>query len=326
MKRILGSLSGCLLLVLCSGVFAPSAVAQAWPAKPIRLLVGFPPGGGADLLARMLAEKLTAGLGQAVVVDNKPGQGAAIATEQGAKAAPDGYTLLLANIGTMALNPAIYPNYPIDPRRDVAPISSLVTYSLVIFVPSDLPAKTLPEFVALAKARPGQLNYGSSGNGGVTHIAAEQFKRAAGVDIVHVPYKGSGPAMTDVAAGRLQMQIDILAVGDPFMQSGKVRALASTSPQRSSLSPDLPTAQELGIPYTWSGWQALVAPAGTPRPIIDRLNSEVRKALADPDLIRRLHAQGNVPAPSSPEELTALIATDLERMGKVIREAGIKAD
>ena len=326
MERFVKSLPGLLLFAMLGSVLAPVAIAQDWPLRPIRLLVGFPPGGGADILARLLAEKLTAGLGQPVVVENKPGQGGAMATEQGARAAPDGYTFLLANIGTLTLNPAIYPNYPIDPKRDIVPVSRLVTYSLVIFVPSELPARTLPEFVALAKARPGQLNYGSSGNGGVTHIAAEQFKRAAGVDIVHVPYKGSGPAMTDVAAGRLQMQIDLLAVGDPFMQSGKVRALASTSPQRSPLAPNLPTAQELGIPYTWSGWQALVAPGGTPRPIVDRVNNEVRKALADPELVRKLHAQGNVPAPSSPEELTALIAADLERMGTIIREAGIKAD
>ena len=326
MQRILRLFVGPLFVALSWVVFASTAAAQDWPTKPIRLLLGFPPGGGADLLARLMADKLSVGLGQPVVVENRPGQGGAIATEMGAKATPDGYTLLMANIGTLTLNPAIYANYPIDPKRDIAPISRLVTYAFVIFVPSDLPAKTLPEFVAMAKARPGELNYGSSGNGGVTHIAAELFKRAAGVDIVHVPYKGSGPAMTDVAAGRLQLQIDLLAVGDPFMQSGKVRALASTSAQRSPLAPHLPTAQELGIPYTWTGWQAIVAPAGTPRPIIDRLNQEVRKALADPDLVRKLNAQGNDAAPSSPEELAALIASDGDRMGKLIREAGIKAD
>jgi tripartite-type tricarboxylate transporter receptor subunit TctC len=311
-------------LALALSLAAPAVTAQTWPAKPVRLLVGFPPGGGVDLLARLLADKLAPGLGQPVVVDNRPGQAAAVATELGAKAAPDGYTLLMANIGTMALNPAIYPAYPVHPTRDFAPISRLVTYSLVIFVPADGGAANLNELVAMARARPGQLNYGSAGNGGITHIAGELFKRAAGIDMVHVPYKGSAPAMTDLAAGRLQMQIDITGVAAPF--AGRVRPLASTGAQRSALSPDLPTAQELGIPFALSGWQAIVAPAGTPPAIVERLNREVRKVLADPDVIRRLNAQGNDPAPSSPEELAALIARDGERMGKVIRDAGIKAD
>lgn len=314
------------LMSLALGVAAAAmpADAQSWPSKPVRLLVGFPPGGGVDLLARVLAERLAVSLGQPVVVDNRPGQAATVATEMAAKATPDGYTLLMANIGTMALNPAIYPNYPVTPTRDFAPISRLVTYSLVIFAPADTAPASLIDFVAMARARPGQLNYGSAGNGGITHVAGELFKRAAGVDLMHVPYKGSALAMTDLAAGRLQMQIDILGVATPF--ASRVRPLASTGPQRSALSPQLPTAQELGIPFTLTGWQAIVAPAGTPPAIIDRLNREVRKALADPKVVEKLHAQGNDPAPSSPEELTALIASDGERMGKVIRDAGIKAD
>ena len=324
-SRLIRRIAGALALAVCAIVSIPAS-AQEWPNKPIRLLLGFPPGGGADLLARILADKLSAGLGQPVVVENRPGQGGAMATEMGARSAPDGYTLLMANIGTLTVNPALYPNHRVDPMRDVAPISRLVTYSLVIFVAGDLPAKALPELVALAKTRPGSLNYGSAGNGGITHIAGELFKRTAGVDIVHVPYKGSGPAMIDVAGGVLQMQIDILGVAEPFLKSGKVRALASTSEQRSPLAPSLPTAQELGVPFVLNGWQAIVAPAGTPRPIIDRLNSEVRKALGDPEVVRKLNAQGNVPAPSTPEELTALIAADGQRMGRVIRDAGIKLD
>lgn len=324
-SRLTRRIAGALALAVCAIVSFPAS-AQEWPNKPIRLLLGFPPGGGADLLARILADKLSAGLGQPVVVENRPGQGGALATEMGARAAPDGYTLLMANIGTLTVNPALYPNHRVDPTRDVVPISRLVTYSLVIFVAGDLPPKTLPELVALAKARPGTLNYGSAGNGGITHIAGELFKRTAGVDIVHVPYKGSGPAMIDVAGGVLQMQIDILGVAEPYLKSGKVRALASTSEQRSPLAPSLPTAQELGVPFVLNGWQAIVAPAGTPRPIIDRLNSEVRKALGDPEVVRKLNTQGNVPAPSTPEELAALIAADGQRMGRVIRDAGIKLD
>lgn len=299
-----------------------------WPqARPIRLLVGFPPGGGVDLLARVLAERLQAGLGQAVVVENRPGQAATLATEQGMRAAPDGYTLTMCNIGTMALNPALYRNYPVDPERDVQPVSRLVTYSLVFFVPASSPARTLGEFVALAKARPpGALNYGSAGAGGITHVAPEVFARAAGIALTHVPYRGSAPAMADLAGGRLDLQMDIWGVGEGNVQAGRVRALATSGEARSALAPDLPTAREAGVDYALSGWQGLIAPRGTPRPVVERLNAEVRRALADPEVVRRLAAQGNEAAPSSPEELAALIAADRRRMGEVIRAAGITAD
>jgi tripartite-type tricarboxylate transporter receptor subunit TctC len=322
MRRILLALT-CLVGGLLAAV---PAMAQEWPTtRPIRLLVGFPPGGGVDLLARVIGERVGAALGQVIVIENRPGQAATLATEVGMRSPPDGYTLTMANIGTMTLNPALSRNYPIDPERDVQPISRLVTYSLFCFVPADGP-RTLAEFIADARARPGAVNYGSAGAGGITHVAPEIFARAAGVTMTHVPYRGSAPAITDVAAGRINLQMDIWGVGEGNVQAGRVRALATSAAQRSSLAPDVPTAREAGLDWSFSGWQAIVAPRGTPRPIVDRLNAEIRRILADPDVVRRLAAQGNEPAPSTPEELGALIASDRRRMGEVIRALGITAD
>ena len=278
-----------------------------------------------DLLARVMAERLGAGLNQSVVVENRPGQAATLATELGMRAAPDGYTLTMANIGTMTLNPALYRNYPIDPERDVQPVSRLVTYSLFLFAPADGP-RTLADFIADARARPGAVNFGSAGAGGITHVAPEIFARAAGITMTHVPYRGSAPAMADVTGGRIGLQMDIWGVGEGAVSSGRVRALATSAAARSPLAPGVPTAREAGLDWSLSGWQALIAPRGTPRPIVDRLNAEIVRALADPDVVRRLAAQGNEAASSTPEELGALIAADRRRMGDVIRALGITAD
>jgi tripartite-type tricarboxylate transporter receptor subunit TctC len=311
---------------------AGPAAAQApteppWPAaRPIRLLVGFPAGGSVDLLARVLAEKLSAALGQAILVENRPGQAATLATETGARAAPDGYTLLMANIGTMAINPHIYRAYPVDTLRDVQPLSRLVTYQLFFFVPAELAARTLPEFIELARPRPGQWNFASAGAGGIVHVAGELFNRTAGLSLVHVPYRGTVQSMADLATGRVQLQIDIWGAGEAFLNQGRLRALATSGPERTPLAPDVPTAREQGVDYVLTGWQAMVAPAGTPRPVVDRLNAEIKRALADPEVARRLRAQGNEPAPSTPGELRELIAADRARMGQVVREAGIAVD
>lgn len=312
------------LSLLAAGALALPAVAQdAWPSRTIRLLVGFPPGGGVDLLARVLAEKMQQSLGQPIVIENRPGQAAGLATEQGARAAPDGYTLTMANIGTMTINPHLYRNY-LDTTREVTPISRLVTYNVFVFIPAELPVRTLPEFVAYARARPGQLNYGSAGSGGITHIAAELLNRAAGMQIVHVPYRGSAPAMADVAGGRIHMQTDIWGVGEGMVQSGRVRAIAVSGHRRSPLAPEVPTAIEQGVPFELEGWQALIGPAGLPRPIVDRVNAAVHSALADPEVAQRIRAQGNEPGPSTPEELTALIARGRPAMGEVVRAVGIE--
>jgi tripartite-type tricarboxylate transporter receptor subunit TctC len=302
----------------------PALAQEAWPARPIRLLVGFPPGGGVDLLSRVLAERMQQDLGQPIIIENRPGQAAGLATELGARAAPDGYTLTMANIGTMTINPHLYRGY-IDTRRELTPISRLVTYNVFVFVPADLPVRTLPEFVAFARARPGQLNFGSAGSGGITHIAAELLNRAAGMQLVHVPYRGSAPAIADVAGGRIQMQTDIWGVGEGMVQSGRVRAIAVSGRSRSPLAPEVPTAAEQGVPFELEGWQAMIGPAGLPRPIVDRVNAVLRAALADPGVAQRIRAQGNEPAPSTAEELAALIARGRDAMGEVIRAAGIEA-
>ncbi len=312
------------LLALLS---AAPAAAQEWPARPIRLIVAWPPGGGADLVARMVAQQLTVALGQPVVVENRPGAAGTIGSEIGVRAAPDGHTLLAVNLGTMAINPALYANHPFDTVRDVQPIGGMVTNPFVIFVSAELPVRDLASYVAHARTRPGVLHFGSSGNGGVTHIAAEMFARAAGVQLVHVPYRGSGPAMNDLAGGRTQMQIDLWAVGEPVVQAGRVRALALTATARSPLTPDLPTTAEAGLPqYTISSWQGVVAPVGTPMPIVERLNREIRAAVLNPEVAARLRATGNEPAPSTPAEFGALIASERERMTAIIREASIKID
>lgn len=310
------------LSLLVAGSLARPALAQdAWPSPPIRLLVGFPPGGGAVLLARVLAKKMQH-LGQPLVIENRPGQAVGLATEIGARAAPDGYTLTMANIGTMTINPHLYRNY-LDTTREVTPISRIVTYNVFVFIPAELPVRNLAEFMAYARARPGQLNYGSAGSGGITHIAAELLNRAAGMQIVHVPYRGSAPAMADVAGARIQIQTDIWGVGEGMVQSGRVRAIAVSGPRRSPLAPDVPTAIEQGVPFELEGWQKMAGPAGLPRPIVDRVNAALRNALADPAVLQRIRAQGNEPAASTPDELAALIAQGRPAMGKVIRAAGI---
>lgn len=323
MRRLVLLVLG-LLAALPAKAQAPE---PAWPAaRPIRLLVGFPAGGSVDLLARTVAERMAAGLGQTIVIENRPGQAATLATEAGARAAPDGYTLLMANIGTMTINPNIYANYPIDTTRDIQPLSRLVTYQLFFFVPAELPARTLPEFIAMARGRPGQWNFASAGAGGIVHIAGELFNRAAGLQLVHVPYRGTVMSMADLATNRVQLQIDIWGAGAAFHDQGRLRALATSGPTRSDSAPHVPTAREQGVDFELTGWQAMVAPAGLPRPIVDRLNAEIRRALADPEAARRIRAQGNDPAPSTPEELAALIVADRERMRRVVREANISAD
>jgi tripartite-type tricarboxylate transporter receptor subunit TctC len=233
---------------------------------------------------------------------------------------------MMADIGTMAINPNIYRNHPVDTLRDIQPLSRLVAYQLFFFVPAEMPARTLPEFVALARSRPGQWNYASHGVGGIVHIAGELFERAAGLGLVHVPYRGTVQSIADLAAGRVQLQIDIWGAGEAFVQNGRLRVLATSGPERSPLAPGVPTAREQGVDFELAGWQAMVAPAGVPRPITGRLNAEIRRALADPDVARRVRAQGNEPAPTSPEELRELIAADRERMGRILRDAGITAD
>ena len=318
-----------LQLLFAAGLCAivQAAAAQVFPDRPIQLLVGFPPGGGVDIVARQLAETLSVQLGQRVVVENKAGAAGNIAMEAVARAKPDGYTLLMGNLGMLSANPALYPKLSFDPAKDFAPIARVVVTPLVAVVPAALPAQNLAQFVALARARPGEFNFGSGGNGNINHLAGELLKLQSSIQMQHIPYKGSAPALVDLAGGRIQLMVDGGNVVQPFVKDGRARALAVTGETRSPAMPDVPTAKESGMPdFVIYGWQGVLAPTGTPQAIIDRLSAEIGKALAAPDLKSRLSAQGTEPSYQSPAEFRAYIASEQKRWAEVIVSAKIKLD
>ena len=311
-----------LALTAAGGAFAQAG----YPNRPVNMVVGFAPGGGTDTVARILAKTLGDALGQQVVVENKAGAGGNIATDHVAKAAPDGHTLLLGNVGSLTVAPHIVANLPYDPLHDFAPITMAVVFANVVVVPASLPAQTLAEFVKLAREKPGTITYGSSGIGGAGHLSGELLKDAAKIDIVHVPYKGGGPAMQGLLGGQIHAYFAAPASVVGHLKAGRVRALATTGPKRAQLLPDVPTIAESGYPgYEAMNWYAYVAPAKTPKDIIDRLNREIVKALAAPDVIALLQKQGMEPSSSSPEELARYIAREYETWGRVVKQAGIKA-
>jgi tripartite-type tricarboxylate transporter receptor subunit TctC len=315
------------LLAAVALAWTGSAFAQgAYPSRPISMVVGFQPGGGADTVARILAKNLGDVLGQQVVVENKAGAGGNIATDYVAHAAPDGYILLLSNVGSLAVAPHIVANLPYDPLRDFAPITMAVVFANVLVVQSSLPVHTLAEFVKLAREKPGTITYASSGIGGAGHLAGELLKMMAKIDIVHVPYKGGGPAMQGMLGGQvLAFFATPVSVGG-HIKSGKVRAIATTGPKRADLLRDVPTVAESGYPgYEAMNWYAYVAPAQTPQDIIERLNREIAKALAAPEVIALLQKQGLKPSSSSPAELARYIKSEYETWGNVVKQAGIKA-
>jgi len=315
-----------LLCVLMLAV-APFAAAQAYPDKPIQLVVGFPPGGGVDIVARQLAEKLSDLLGQRVVVENRAGAAGNVAMEYVARAKSDGYRLLMGNLGMLTANPALYPKLSFDPAKDFAPIARVVVTPLVAIVPASLPAKTMTEFLALARAKPGDLNFGSGGNGNINHLAGELLKLQTSTQIQHVPYKGSAPALTDLVGGRIQLMIDGGNVVQPFVLDGRARALLVTGDTRSPALPDVPSAREAGLPeFVIYGWQGVLAPAGTPQSVIDRVSREIAKALSAPELKSRLSSQGTEPAYLPPAEFRAYIAGEEKRWAQVIRTAKVTVD
>jgi len=290
------------------------------------MVVGFAPGGGTDTVARILAKTVGDAIGQQIVVENKAGAGGNIATDYVAHAAPDGHTLLLGNVGSLTVAPHLVANLPYDPLRDFAPITMAVVFANVVVVQASLPAQTLPEFVKLAREKPGTITYGSSGIGGAGHLAGELLKDAAKIDIVHVPYKGGGPAMQGMLGGQIHAYFAAPASVVGHIKSGRARALATTGPRRARLLPDVPTIAESGYPgYEAMNWYAYVVPAKTPKGIIDRLNREIVKALATPDVVALLEKQGMEPSSSSPEELGRYMAREYETWGKVVKQAGIKA-
>jgi tripartite-type tricarboxylate transporter receptor subunit TctC len=303
------------------------ARAQAWPSKSITLVVPFTPGGSTDILARLLGQKLQAALGQSVVVESRPGAGGSIGSEAVAKAAPDGHTLLMGHIGTLAVNPSIYPKLNYDPLKSFAHVSMIARVHNVLAVNPEVPAKTTQELIAYIKANPGKLNYATGGNGSAAHIATAALAVAAGLDIVHVPYRGTAPAMTDLLGGRVQLMFTGAPVVLPQAQAGKLRALGVSGLNRLSAAPDVPTVAEAGLPgFEASQWYGIVAPAGTPDAVVARLNTEIVKAMADPAVIERLAQEGAESWTTTPDAFRAHIISETARWAEVVRKAGIRAD
>jgi len=316
-------------LILLLALAAPALVAQAqsYPSKPIRLVCPFPPGGAVDIASRSVAQALSQQLGQPVTVDNRPGAGGNIGAEIVAKAAPDGYTLLMATSNILAINPALYSKVPFDSIKDFAPVSLVVSLNNVLVVNPNVPYKSVQEVIAAAKAHPGKLTYASSGNGTSIHLSGELFKSMAGVDMLHIPYKGSAPAVTDLIAGQVNMMFDNIPSSLPHIKAGKLRALAVTGSKHAHSLPDLPTIAEAAIPgYESYVWFGVVAPAGTPPEIIKRLNAELAKAAVTPEFRDRLMGQGYDVLSTTPEQMTASIRSEMAKWGKIVKASGAKVD
>ena len=312
------------LLVLL--IVRSPAAQTTYPEKPVRMVVGFPPGGQPDIVARLLGQKFAEALGQPIVVDNAAGAGGNIATERVAKATPDGYTLGFLTDGSLVINPSLY-KLAYDPVKDFAPVSQVAVLPLMLVVHNAVPAKSVKELVALAKAQPGELTFASGGSGSAPHMAAELFKSAAGLDIRHIPYKGVNLAIPDLLGERVAMMFSTPAVGLPLMREGKLRSLAVTSLRRSSAARELPTIAESGYPgFEYTGWLGLLAPARTPASIIRKVYLETSKALALPDLHAKLADLGMEGIGNSPDEFAAVLKSEIPKWAKVIKDAGIKAD
>lgn len=308
-------------LAVISSVWT-DAFAQNYPVKPIRFIVG----PGPDVLARLVGQKLTESWGQQVVVDQRPAAGGIIAAESVAKAAPDGYTLLLST-ATYTVAAILYPKLPYDFVRDLAPVSLLASLPFLLVAHPSVPAKSVKELIQLARARPGQLNYASSGNGTTAHLAGEMLKNMAKINIVHVPYKGTVPGVTDLIGGQVHMMFAIIQSSLPYVKTGKLKALAVSSVKRSASAPDVPTIDESGLPgYEFISWNGVHVPAATSKAIIARLHSELLKTLAQPDMKERMFNLGMEPVGNTPDEFAAVVNGDLAKWGKVIRESGIRAD
>jgi tripartite-type tricarboxylate transporter receptor subunit TctC len=306
---------------------ASAADAPSWPARPVRMVIPFPAGGTTDILGRVAAQKLSESLGQQVIPDNRPGASGNIGTEQVARAAPDGYTLLTAPGSTLTIHPSLYPKLGFDPLKDFAPITILAGVPNLLVVHPSLPARNVKELIALAKSKPDQLNYASTGAGQSTHLSMELFKSMAGVKIVHVPYKGSAPAVTDLLGGHVPMMFDNMPSALPHVKAGKLRAIGVSTSKRSSTAPDVPTVAESGLPgFDVTVWFAVLAPAATPRDITDRLHRTLVKALQAGDVRERLASQGAEPVGNTPEQFTAQMKADLAKWAKVIKDANIKLD
>jgi tripartite-type tricarboxylate transporter receptor subunit TctC len=304
----------------------PAALAQEYPAKPIRVVVPFPPGGGTDFMGRVIMQKVGENLGATVVIDNRGGAGSSIGTEIVARSPADGYTVLIVS-GAHAINPSIYPKLPYDSVRDFAPVTMFTSGPGLLVVHPSVPAKSVRELIALAKSRPGQLNYASAGIGTPPHLAGELFKTMARVNIVHVPYKGNGPAYTDLIGGHVSVMFPNVSTATAHVRAGKLRALAVTTKSRTPIAPDLPTISEAGVPgYDVSSWYGLLAPAGTPAAVVAKLQREIARVMRLPDVSEKLTSQGLDIVGNTPEEFAAIIKAEIVKWAKVVKASGAKAD
>jgi tripartite-type tricarboxylate transporter receptor subunit TctC len=312
-----------LLLLMLAG----SALAQPYPSRPVKLIVPFPPGGNTDIVGRLVAQKLSDSFGQQVYVENRGGAGGTIGAEAAAKSPNDGYTLFFSTTGTLASAPSMQPGLRYDPIKDFAPITTLANAPVVVIIGAALPPKTLRELIEAAKAQPGAYKFGSAGTGHFVHIAGEMFKTTAGVDLLHVPYKGVAQALTDLLGGRIELMFDAFAQYEPHLQGGKLRALAVANPTRLARLPDVPTTAEAGLPdFVLASWFGLAAPAGAPGEIVERVNAEARKAVAARDVVETLAKLGLEPGGSSPQQYSAMIVDELAAWRRAVKAAGIKLE
>jgi tripartite-type tricarboxylate transporter receptor subunit TctC len=321
-RSVQGVLLGSVLAVLAAG-----GQAQTYPTHPIRLVVPFPAGGTTDILAREVGQKLSVSLGQSVVIDNRPGAAGNIGSDLVAKSAPDGYTLLMCTVSTHAINPNLYAKLPYDHLKDFVPVVLVASVPNVLEVTPALPVNSVADLIRLAKEKPGQINFASSGSGTSIHLSGELFKTQAGVDMTHVPYKGSAPALTDLIGGQVQVMFDNLPSSLPQIKAGKLRAIAVTSAQRAPALPDIPTIAESGLPgFEATSWFGIVAPTGTPPAIIARINADVNQWLQSPEAREKLLAQGALAAGGTPEQFAAYIRAETEKWAKVVKASGAKVD
>jgi len=322
-----GNMTARLLIATIACLGAGLAAAQGFPAKPIRVIVPFPPGGPSDYVGRLTAQKLAETIGQQVIVDNRSGAGGALGTELAARAAPDGYTLIIVNTGTVTVLPHLMSKLPYNPQRDFAPITNVMGGPSYLLVHPSVPARNLKELIALAKARPGQITYASAGMGQISHMNGELLRLLAGIDLLHVPYKGTGPIMPEVLGGQVSVTFSTSIDTVQFAKAGRVRLLAVTGKERLANVPDTPTMEEAGLPgFESLNWNGLAAPAGTPREIVQRLQRELAKGLASPDIKEKVAALGNFVIADTPEQFAAFIRSDFDKWGKVVKAAGIKVE
>jgi tripartite-type tricarboxylate transporter receptor subunit TctC len=308
-------------------VFSFPAAAQNYPSKPIRLICPFPPAGSVDIASRAIANELTKTLGQTVTVENRPGAGGNLGAEAAAKSAPDGYTLFMSTSGIQAINPALYAKMTFDPNKELVSVAPLVSLSNVLVLHPSVKANSVKEVIAMAKAQPGKIPYASSGNGTSIHMSAAMFTQMTGIDMIHIPYKGSGPAVTDLLGGTVSMMFDNIPSSLPHIKSGKLRALATTGAKRDPALPDLPTIAEAGVPGYESGvWFGIMVPAGTPKDVIARLNAETVKGAKAPDFVKRMTDLGYNIIPGSPETMTDMIKTEISRWTPIVKASGAKID